>query len=105
MKLNDNLTCEIRNKKDRKNTLINNDGNKSIIIGRTQEIEIDGLFNIKNSKIPFLNKDEVYILYNSFDKKNVDDNEDNEFLTIDNDNQGLDGKIKIWSAIKKNYIF
>lgn len=71
-KLNEDLTCEIRKKNAKPSLIIYNDGkdykiNKSIIIQRSQEIEMDGIYKIKNAKFPNFNNADICILYNSLE--------------------------------------
>ena len=87
LKIKGYLTCEVRIKKDVKPLIKENDGkdhevNKLIIEKKCNEIEIDGLYKLKNAKFPNFNNDEFCLLYNFFDHKNSNDNENTKKLYL-----------------------
>ena len=97
VKANGDLTCEVRKKKGAKPLLIENDGKdheiNKIIIQKSNEIEIDGLYKIKNAKFPNFNNDEICLLYNFLDHKNSNDNEAIEIVSNDDDSYDYRNKI------------
>ena len=98
IKVNEDLTCEVRKKKNGNGLLIENNGkdykvNNLILIQKSDEIEFDGLYKLKNAKFPNFNNNEICLLYNFLDYKNNNDNEDIRIHTIDDGSYNYSNKI------------